>query len=267
MPWMTLFLIGLICAVHAFVSLFKDPTDIWASYGIVPGKYHTYLTYGLIHVDLKHLLTNMLTLLIFGIVVELQIGRLLFTSVVLIAIFAGAVCAVAFLYPTPIELSGRIVGFSVAVSALAVMGVSILISHWSLGEGLFWFALVLLALMGIYETWSVTSGDVSPAIGGSVLALVGLGAVLLCLSWFCLRTALAVVIPVLTMLSPLTGLLHAHGVHPGEVAHLAGAVVGAAFLYPILQNGDATDRTISAMGAVERCRSAAVRVVVAVRRN
>ena len=137
LPWITLLLASLFCMVHAFVSLVESPADFRTSFGIIPGKYHTYLTYGFVHLDLFHLSSNVIGLLLFGTVVELQAGRLLFASVIAVALLAGAAGAVSFPYPTPPELSGRIVGFSAAGWALTVLGLAILIRYWGVGAGLF----------------------------------------------------------------------------------------------------------------------------------
>ena len=243
LPWITLSLAGLLCAVHAFAPLVENVADFRTTFGVIPGKYHTYLAYGFIHADLKHLLTNIFTLLLFGTVVELQAGRLLFISVILIAVVAGAVCAMAFPYPTHIDLSGRIIGFSAAGWALTVLGLAVLVRHWDVGPGLFWAALLFLAALLVTESWSLVFGRVTPAIGGSVMSLAGLGIGVLVLSRHFIRTALCIVIPALSMLWPLTALLHALWMHPGEVAHLTGAVVGALFLFPVLRKGAAGSPT------------------------
>ena len=121
--------------------------------------------------------------------------------------------------------------------------------------------------MVISESWSLASGKVTLAIGGSVIALVGLGIVALIFSWYFLRATFCIVIPTLSMLWPLTGLLHALWMHPGEVGHLTGAVVGVFFLLPILRNGVATHRTTWAIGAAENLLVAGEGVVATMRRN
>ena len=74
-------------------------------------------------------------------------------------------------------------------------------------------------------------------------------------------------IPVLWILVPIIEILNAHGINPGGVGHLAGALVGAIFLFPILRAEAATDRTAWLIGVIDRIRHASRRVAVIVREN
>ena len=136
-PWITVFLTGLICAVHIFVPSVMDPAAFRASYGITPGSYHTYITYGFLHADPLHLLSNTIGLLIFGAVVELQVRRSWYISAIAMSILAGALCVIYFPYPTLPDLSERVVGFSAAGWALKIIGLGVFIRFWGWGKGLF----------------------------------------------------------------------------------------------------------------------------------
>lgn len=266
-PWITVFLAGLIWAIHIFVPLVEDPAIFRKSYGITPGDYLTYITYGFIHADLAHIVENTVGLLIFGSAVELQVRRLAYTAVIAMSILVGAVCVVVFPYPVAPDVSEGVVGFSTAGWALTVIGLGVLIRHWGWNKGFFWIVSVLLAVFGFRELVSISSGEVTPEIGALVTVLLGLGLLFIVYSWLRNRLALCGLIPVTVMLFPLTGLLHAQGVHPGEVGHLAGGLVGALLLFPILQNEVATDRTTWAVGGVNRLRLASRRVAIVIQRN
>ena len=266
-PWLTVFLAGVIWAIHIFVPLVEDPSTFRKSYGITPGNYSTYITYGFIHAHLVHIIENTVGLLIFGSAVELQVKRLAYIAVVAISIPVGAVCVVVFPYPDVPDISKGVVGFSAAGWALKVIGLGVLIRHWGWNKGLFWIVSFLLALYGLRELESISSGEVTPGTGALVIALVGLGICFVSYFWIRNRPALCGLIPVTVMIFPLIGLLHAQGVHPGEVGHLAGALVGALFLFPILQNEVATDRTTWAVGGVIRLHLASRKVATVIQRN
>ena len=260
-PWMTILLATMLWVIHILVHWVEDPAAFWDSYGIRHGDYHTYITYGFLHADLAHILQNTIGLLVFGTVVELQARRFWYISIVAISIFAGALCVVHFPYPAPPDLPERVVGFSAAGWALNVMAIGVLIRHWGWGKGLFWVSVVLFGALGVDELNSMGSGEITPVTGVLVTALFGLGI------WLTLhyrshhRPALCGLIPILWMILPLSRLLNAHGVHPGEVGHLAGALTGAILLYPILRNKVVTDRTAKAIGVVNRLWYASGRVV------
>lgn len=264
-PWITVFLASLIYGIYIFVPLVEAPADFRESHGVKPGEYLTYITYGFIHANLKHLFWNTFFLLIFGSVVEQQVRRRYYISVIGIAIFVGAVCGIVFPYPTTPDTSERIVGFSAAGWALIVMGVCILIRHWNLGKVCFWVATILFGAFSLVECESIKYGRVTPEIGAWVVELFGLGICIIVYSWFRNRPPLHVSIPVLLMLIPLTGLLHAHGAHPGEVGHLTGALIGTLFLFPVLQNEAATDRTTWLIGVADIVQTAVRRIAIIVR--
>ena len=264
-PWITVILAGLICLIHIFEPLVEAPAAFKDSYGIKPGAYYTYITYGFIHADLEHLFRNTFFLLIFGSVVEQQVRRLYYILIIGIAIFVGAVCGIVFPYPTTPDTSERIVGFSAAGWALIVMGVCILIRHWNLGKVCFWVAIILFGAFSLMECELIKYGRVTPEIGAWVVELFGLGICIIVYSWFRNRPPLHVSIPVLLMLIPLTGFLHAHGAHPGEVGHLTGALIGTLFLFPVLQNEAATDRTTWLIGVADIVQTAVRRVAIIVR--
>ena len=266
-PWITAFLACLIWTIHIFVSLVEDPAIFRKSYGITPGDYRTYITYGFIHVDLVHIVENTVGLLIFGSAVELQVRRLAYTAIIAMSILVGAVCVVVFPYPVAPIFQEGVVGFSAAGWALKVIGLGVLIRLWGWSKGLFWIVSFLLVLYGFQEIVSISSGEVTPGTGALVTALVVLAICFVTYAWLRNRPILCGLIPVTVMIFPLIGLLHAQGINPGEVGHLAGGLVGALILFPILQNKVATDRTTWAVGGVNRLRLASGKVAIVIQRN
>ena len=162
-PWVTVFLAGLICVIHIIVPLIESPATFRASYGITPGAPYTYLTYGFLHAHLFHLANNTLGLLILGTVVELQVSRTRYISVIAISILAGAVYMINFPYPALPDLAGRVIGFSAAGWAITIIGIGVLIRHWRWGKGFSWVTICLFFLFIIYEAKSILMGELGTA--------------------------------------------------------------------------------------------------------
>ena len=235
-PWITLFLAALICSIHIFVYLAGSPAAFRDSYGFTPGEYHTYITYAFIHTDLRHLLQNTIELLIFGTIVEFKVRRLYYISAIGISIVAAAVCVNSVPYFTLESYLVKMVGFSAVVWALTIMTLGVLIRYGRLTKPIFWVTVCLLCiiifdglLLLLFEKVTIDSGLIA-----TVLAQLGLCSIFL--AWIFRRSLLYVLIPVVSMLHPLSPLIHTQGAHPAEIGHLAGALVGMLFLFPIYRS-------------------------------
>ena len=95
-PWLTLSLFGIIWSIHIASRALGIQAEVRNSYGLASGIYLTYFTHAFLHADLFHIISNSVSLLIFGSVVESQISRAKFLIIVLVGILAGGTFAMSY---------------------------------------------------------------------------------------------------------------------------------------------------------------------------
>src|SRR5437868_5752772 len=92
LSWCTWAIIGITCIVslRGFRSYGFEEKYIFNPEAILAGKeYYSLITSGFLHADTRHLVLNMVTLLLFGKGVELSVGSGQFLAIYLTAIFGG----------------------------------------------------------------------------------------------------------------------------------------------------------------------------------
>ena len=249
-PWMTLALFGMVWAIHLSIRWFGDAGVAREAFGIDFGDAKTYMTHAFLHDGMFHVIGNTLALLVFGAVTEAQVGRRWYGAIVLLGILAGPAGAFLFHEATGLGFDVRLVGISAATSALFIVTVGILASHWGWGRGLssinFWlfgtilfFALLTLLLQ---ELGNITRIAATFCIGLCVGA-----------SWYCWRrtdgrpyklTALLLVV-ILLMAELFVGQWSY-----SSSGHLAGSVMGAVLAFAVLRGESPTASTTWLKGHV-----------------
>lgn len=146
--FLVMYLFGLEALIAAFFAL--APTDLFP----VPMVWKL-ATYGFLHANFAHLLSNMIALFFFGSAVEMALGRTRYVQLILLAILAGGLAHSVFHWGQPVLL----VGFSGAVFAI-LAGCLVFIPNQRVYFNLLipikmkWLVIAYLA----FETISIFSG-------------------------------------------------------------------------------------------------------------
>jgi hypothetical protein len=79
--------IALFALTHFGPDGYNDPENLYAQYGLTPASVHVlqFVTYTFLHINVAHVLWNMLFLYLFGAAVELRLGSALFAALYVLA--------------------------------------------------------------------------------------------------------------------------------------------------------------------------------------
>ena len=260
-PWVTFSLAALICGIHIFAWLTGSSSNFEKSFGVVSGEYHTYITYAFLHDDWSHLAANTTLLVIFGSLLEQQVRRFYYISLIVLSILLAAVFGQHFPYPATLELTGPIVGLSGATWATKVASVGILIRHWNRVGACIWFATLVyleviapvsayLAIACLLGLLGLMFSGVRRHVPARLMPYIRHSRRLLQPYW---------VIPSLLASAPLIDILIKQFAYPGGVGHLTGALIGLLFLY-LVKDRITTDRIPYVFTLTDRAKSAFLRV-------
>ncbi|KAB2847635.1 MAG: rhomboid family intramembrane serine protease [Hyphomicrobiaceae bacterium] len=148
-PWVVIVLIGLLVAVHLFITLHseKEAEFLSQAMAFIPMRYDagafaapggslamalSPLTYMLVHADWTHLGVNAVWLLIFGTMVARRTGTVRFLALTLMTGVAG----ILLFWPLHVGDDSIVVGISGAVSGLMAGGVRLIHAASREGRGL-----------------------------------------------------------------------------------------------------------------------------------
>jgi membrane associated rhomboid family serine protease len=125
-------LLGLLIAIHLVISLGGEPWRAWTNYAFafIPARFGTQpfpqpqgaawwsmLTYGLLHGDWAHVLTNCLWLAVFSKPVEDYLGTLRYLALLVVSVIAGAVASLIVHWGDTLIMVGISAGVSGVLAA------------------------------------------------------------------------------------------------------------------------------------------------------
>ena len=121
----TLALATIIAAIHAAAEATGALGQILELGGLQPGNHYTILTYAFVHADLKHLLINLISLMLLGPPVERLRGTTFFLISTALLIIVGGIAAL-YLIPHHWDTVEKAVGLSTMTFALWTAGAYVL---------------------------------------------------------------------------------------------------------------------------------------------
>ena len=250
-PWMTLVLFGTVWAAHLAMTWSGSSESVRDAYGLDFDHALTFLTYALIHADMRHVMENTLILLIFGPVVEAQIRRRWYVTVVVSSMLAGVAGAYLFRSVTGLVLDEKVVGLSAATNALMIVAIGVFMCRWGWEKWTFRVTLVGLALSLASAAESLRQAGLGTPWDTSAFLFLILGIAATCYCWFQRDARLYRTVPVLWVVILLMGDLSDVGWAYRTLGHLGGSVAGVLLLFPALRGRSTTYSTVMLQGLVQ----------------
>ena len=243
-PWLTVGLSLLVWAIHLISRSSGSSVEVRDSLGLEFSNAVTFLTYALIHADLFHLTLNTLSLLLFGSVVELQVGRMWHSAIVAVGIFAGVVGAFLLHSITGTIPDDRVVGLSAGTCALTIVAIGVIARHWDWEKWTLRVTLILAALVitsAILDLWEV---GLETIWNTSVNLFIAMGIGASCYLVFGERSRLYGLTPPLWVFISLITDLLGMGWAYATVGHLGGLIAGALLMPAVLRRRTPTPGTV-----------------------
>ena len=182
-PWVTLGLFVVVWTNYLSSIWSGSSVAVRDSWGLDFDNAVTFLTYALIHDGLYHITLNTISLLLFGSVVELQVGRMWYCAIVTIGILAGVAGALLLHSVTGMIPDNRLVGLSAGTYALTIVAIGVVVRHWHWDKWTFRVTLIFVTLVlissisGLWQTGLQTLWDPSVALA----VILGIGTTCYCL--------------------------------------------------------------------------------------
>lgn len=167
-PYVTYFLIMLLISIH--ISVYKELEDIIFTFGLAPnmmesGQYYRLLTSMFLHVDIQHLISNCLSLYIFGSKVERYMGTHFLIITYVFSGLCGALLSMLFTQSFSVGASGAIFGIEGALLYFAIKEKTYI-------DGLDVQSIFTIVFMGLIFGFAAANVDNAGHIGGFVFGII-----------------------------------------------------------------------------------------------
>lgn len=171
-PYLTYSLIILILLIHIVISMSPvlDKNEIVYKYGISPNlfvdkQYYRLITFLFLHSGITHLLSNTLSLYIFGTRIEKYLGKTAFLLIFLIGGLFSGIFSILFTRSYSIGVSGAIFALESATLYFSIKEKVKL-------DGLDYYTIGIFSIIGILGSFSTPNIDNAGHIGGFLIGII-----------------------------------------------------------------------------------------------
>lgn len=167
-PYASYFLIAILIIIHFAVN--KNIDDVIFTFGLSPnmldnGEYYRLITSTFLHVNIQHLISNCLSLYIFGTKVERYMGIHFFIITYILAGLCGSILSMMFTKSFSVGASGAIFGMEGALLYFAIKEQTYI-------DGLDVQTIFIIVFIGLMFGFATANVDNAGHIGGFILGIV-----------------------------------------------------------------------------------------------
>lgn len=168
--YITYSLIFIMVLVHIVIIMNFERNNVIYNFGISPNlfidkQYYRLFTFLFLHSGLTHLLSNLLSLYIFGVRIERYLGKVAFLLIFFTGGIASALFSIMFTKNYSIGASGAIFALESATLYFAIKEKVRL-------DGLDYYTIGLISIIGIVGSFSDTKIDNAGHLGGFLMGLI-----------------------------------------------------------------------------------------------
>lgn len=170
--YITYSLIFILILVHMIINMSNvfDKSSFIYNYGISPNllkdkQFYRLITFLFLHSGITHLLSNILSLYIFGTRIEKYLGKLAFCLIFLIGGFFSGIFSVIFTKSYSIGASGAIFALESATLYFSIKEKIKL-------DGLDYYTIAIFSIIGILASFTDSSIDNAGHIGGFIMGII-----------------------------------------------------------------------------------------------
>ena len=168
--YITYSLIFILILVHMIINMSFDKSYVIYNYGVSPNlledkQFYRLITFLFLHSGVTHLLSNILSLYIFGTRIEKYLGKLAFCLIFLIGGLSSGIFSVLFTKSYSIGASGAIFALESATLYFSIKEKIKL-------DGLDYYTIGIFSIIGILASFTDSSIDNAGHIGGFIMGII-----------------------------------------------------------------------------------------------